>query len=581
MKSKIFILLALLQFFYSCEDVLERAPLDKISDADVWKDESLLQGYVINLYSDFPHFSFDEMYRFGDESTASWGNATSVTTGTMNRDNIDGTIEYWNYGYIRDINIFLEKINNAPVSEELKKQLEGELRAMRANVYFELAKRYGGVPLVTQVIDPFKAIDPELQKRKKEVEIYDFVDSEYTKAVQLLGNTLDTKPIERINKWSALALQARANLWAASIAKYGKVELDGLTGVPANRANEFFKKASDAASAVLNSGKYSLYKGNADKSINYQNIFLSEQNSEMIFVKAYDNVSISHYWDWTKAPGSIAGEGSKCNPTLELILSYENIDGSTEDYTKYFSEKNLYTNGMDIFKNKDPRLFATVLFQGSPFAKFTMQMYEGIDTGDDPNPNNIVNNPSLKYQGYSQVGIDSRLTIGDDRNTNSGFLIRKFCDEPNVPVPQYKSQVDWPNVRLAELYLTKAEAEFELGNSAAAVPMLNATRERAGISLVNQSNISMKKIQNEWMVEFAFENRRFWDLRRWRIAESVLNNHQFNGLKTIWHYKSNKYYFLPLKCETFSRVFRPEYYYNPFSSSKVSNNPFLVQNPLY
>ena len=135
-------------------------------------------------------------------------------------------------------------------------------------------------------------------------------------------------------------------------------------------------------------------------------------------------------------------------------------------------------------------------------------------------------------------------------------------------------------MRLAEVYLTKAEADFQLTHLADAVTALNATRARAGISLVDANTISMKKIQTEWMAEFSFENKRYWDLRRWRIAESLLNK-QFSGLKIIWHYASNDYYFLPLFCETSNRVFRSENYYNPIASSRINNNPLLIQNPLY
>jgi hypothetical protein len=191
-----------------------------------------------------------------------------------------------------------------------------------------------------------------------------------------------------------------------------------------------------------------------------------------------------------------------------------------------------------------------------------------------------VSNPNLSFDGVKEVGVDSRLVVGDDKTTNSGFLIRKWCDEPNLPVPASSSQVDWPILRLAEVYLTKAEADFQMGKLDDAVVALNATRVRAGISTVDINSISMKKIQNEWMAEFAFENKRFWDLRRWRIASIVLNK-QFHGLKIIWHKKSDKFYFLPLECEPFTRVFRQEQYYNPIVLSRINSNPFLQQNPLY
>jgi hypothetical protein len=584
MNKKILILLTVftsLTAFLSCDDVLDRTPLDKISDSDVWQNESLLQSYVIDLYNRFPSFAFVDMYNFGDEATGSENNSNGVTMGTMSKTNIPSQIEYWDYEFIRDCNIFLEKINQTPISDDMKHQLEGEVTVMRAVSYFEMAKRYGGVPLVTSVIDPYKAIPEDLQKRKTEVEIYDFVDTELTKATQLLEKKIGKIPTARINKWTALAFQSRSNLWAASIAKFGTVQLNGLVGVPSARANDFYKKASDAASLVLGSGIYSLYNGNSDKAKNYQNIILAEGNSEILFAREYNGVEKKHDWDHWKAPSRFAsGQGSRCNPTLDFILQYENIDGTDEDYTQYFNVAHLYKNGLDIFKKKDPRLFGTVLFQGSFFVNDYIQTYEGIDTAKVANTSKIVNNPNLSYNGLKQVGVDSRLVIGDDKTTNSGFLIRKWCDEPNLPVPAGSSQVDWPIMRLAEVYLTKAEADFQLTHLADAVTALNATRARAGISLVDANTISMKKIQTEWMAEFSFENKRYWDLRRWRIAESLLNK-QFSGLKIIWHYASNEYYFLPLFCETSNRVFRSENYYNPIASSRINNNPLLIQNPLY
>ena len=578
--TKTALILALI-IISGCEDVLDRKPIDKISEEDVWQKESLIQGYILELYNRFPHFDFDRLYHYSDEGTGSSGNSNAVTQGTLSRSNVLSDIEYWDYSYIRSVNLFLEKIQGTPLSQELRNQLEGEATVMRAVAYFELAKRYGGVPLVTSVINPYLEISDELKSRVPEEAIYDFVDTELTRAAELLSLTTATVPTARTNKWSALAFQARSNLWAASIAKFGTVELNGLVGVPAGRANEFYTKASNAAELVLSSGKYSLYDENSDKAKNYQNIFLDEGNSEIIFAMEYNGVEVKHDFDHWIAPARFAsGQGARCNPLLELILQYENIDGTEEDYTQYFNENHLFADGMDIFKRKDPRLFGTVLFQGSWFVNDNIKTYEGIDTGVVANRAKIINNPSLYYQGVTQVGVDSRLVVGDDKTTNSGFLLRKFMDEPSLPLPVGESKVDWPTLRLAEVYLTKAEADFQLGSLADAVTAFNKTRERAGISLVDETTISMKKIQTEWMAEFAFENKRFWDLRRWRIAQGALN-HQFNGLRTIWHKHSNRYYFLPLLAEPFNRVFRPEHYYNPISVSRINNNPLLVQNPLY
>lgn len=582
---KILGIVALISVLFSCEeDILNRKPLDRISDDDVWESESLLEGYVIDLYSRMPHNAWNREWVYTDEGTTSGSNENAMTRGTMDKDNTEGALEYWDYQNIRACNVFLEKIAGTPISDELKAKLEGEVRALRAFAYYEMVKRYGGVPLVTTVIDPYGEIAPEDQMRAKEEDVWDFIDSEYEAAILLLEETDDPTPTARINKWTALGLKARADLYAASIAKYGTVQLEGLVGIPASRANEFYQKALSAASEVINSKLYSLYNKQSDLSKNYQYIFLDEGNNEMIFTKEYNGIEVAHDWDYWMAPNNYcSGQGSRCNPGLELILSYENIDGSEEDYTQYFNKDHLYTDALELFERKDPRLFATVLLQGSLFSSdnYVMQFYDGIDTGlVAGNPVNVVSSPTLQYKGYPQIGLDSRMTIGDDRNTNSGLLVRKFLDEPKLPIPASTSQVDWPILRLAEVYLTVAEAAFELGQITKAVEALNKVRERAGISLVDESTISMQKIQNEWLVEFAFENKRFWNLRRWRIAESVLNT-QIKGLSTIWHFASNKYYFLVINAESFNRSFLSKHYYNPISTARKNNNPLLVQNPLY
>ena len=582
--KRILLLLVILPGIYSCEDeILNRKPLDKISDSDVWVSESLLTGYVLDLYTRLPDKAWVREYNYTDEGTTSSPNNNSGTNGTMDKDNTVSDLEYWDYGFIRDCNIFLEKIGATPIPEAVKMQLEGEVRAMRAYAYFEMVKRYGGVPLVATVIDPYGEIDPEVQKRSNEVVVHDFIDAEYSLAIQLLENVDDVKPVGRINKWTALALKARANLWAASIAKFGSVQVEGLVGVPAGRADEFYQKALDAASEVLDEGPYSLFEEYTDKAKNYQYIFLEKGNSEVMFAREYNGIEVRHNWDYWMAPNNYcSGQGSRCNPGLNLVLQYENIDGSEVDYNALFGPDHLFTDALELFQGKDPRLFATVLMQGSLFSSdnYVMQFYDGIDIGATPDPENIIANPTGMYEGYAQVGLDSRMTIGDDRNTNSGFLVRKYLQEPDLPIPEQTSSTEWIRLRLAEVYLTKAEASFELEAIDDAVNALNAVRERAGISPVDEITISMGKIQNEWLVEFAFEGKRYWDLRRWRQSESVLNT-TINGLSTIWHFASNKYYFLPINAEGFNRVFLPRHYYNPISTSRINNNVLLKQNPSY
>ncbi len=575
--KKILTSIAMLLLVGACNDVLELTPLDKINAEKVFTDEVLTQAYVTNLYSRFPFNAFRSAQSTScDEMTGSTGNSSNVTRGTVSKSS--EAHGQWDYTYIRDMTVFIDKIKASALKDAVKKQLEGEVRFLRAFTYFEMQKRYGGVPLVDVVIDPFKAIDKKYTTRSKEEQIADFINSELEAVIALLTDV--KTPLGRANKWSALALKSRANLWAASIAKYSTVQLNGIVGIPASRATDFFTKASKAADDVINSGKYALYNPvPSDKIENYRRIFIDEEHSEIIFERAYDGVNVGHNWDAWNPPNQFAERGGTDDPTLDFCLDYENADGSTD--APLFGTANLYTDGRGPFAKKDPRLFATVFFEKDAWSGSVVATYEGIDTTKaGPNTAKIVSLTTGSYQGMPYVGIDSRTQVKDDFSSNSGFLPKKFTDNRKVKIADGQSITNWPVFRLAEMYLNKAEAEFELGNTAAAVTALNMTRNRAGIKAVDATTITLSKIRNERRAELAFENHRYWDLRRWRIAETVLNK-QLQGLRIIYHFWSGKYYFLPIACEAFTRSYVPAMNYNPITDSRRNNNPDLIENPLY
>ncbi|MEX2232911.1 MAG: RagB/SusD family nutrient uptake outer membrane protein [Cyclobacteriaceae bacterium] len=326
--------------------------------------------------------------------------------------------------------------------------------------------------------------------------------------------------------------------------------------------------------------QYSLYNAlPADKIENYRKIFVTENNSEIIFEKPYDGVNVTHSWDAWQGPNQWAVRGGTGNPMLDFILGYENIDGSATQ--PVFGPGQLYNNGAEPFANKDPRLFATVFFQGDSWASGTVLTYEGIDPSVTPNPASVIRNPNSTHQGVPATGLDSRSQTKDDFSTNSGFIIKKYIDDTATKIPENQSKSNWIVFRLAEMYLTKAEAEFEMGNLTDAVTALNMTRSRAGISQVDESTITLDKVRTERRSELGFEgDHRYWDLRRWRTGQSVLSK-RFQGLQIIFHYESGQYYFIPFDCESFTRVFRPEHYYNPITNARIDNNPDLVENPLY
>jgi starch-binding outer membrane protein, SusD/RagB family len=578
MKKIAYLYLSFLILFSSCEEsFMDSKPLTKIPGEEVWQNSSMIDAYVNRLYADFPFYAFSEAWsRYSDENTENSRNQNAITNGTMSRTS--DPISYWDYAYIRKMNLFLERLDGSSLKPEEKKQYEGEVRTLRAATYFEMQKRYGGVPLVDIVLDPFEKVDKKYTVRAKEEAVADFIDSELTKAIGLLTEKPDPKG--RINKWTAYAYKARFNLWSASIAKYGTVQLDGLVGIPSNRADDFFTKASAAATALIESGNYSLYDKFSDKAINYQNIFIDQGNSEVIYQKVYDGVNIGHNWDSENvSPIFSTGTGGRLNPILEFLLGYENIDGSTDQ--PEFGPGNLYIDGFEPWKNKDPRLRGTVYFQGDDFGPISkgIQTYDGLDPSPTPTPASILRGINLSYQDVPTVGNGSN-TAYPRRGTQTGFFVKKYM-EPVPMVTRFQAKTNWIAIRLAEMYLIKAEAEFEMGNKVPAAIALNATRERAGISLVDENTITLDHVRTERKSELAIEIHRFWDLRRWRIAESVLNTRRFRGLLPILHFETNKYYFQVINTEDAARTFLPQHYYNSITDSRIQNNPDLVENPGY
>ena len=575
MKSYIYAVFLIIAL-HSCEDVFEKEPLDRISDAAVWDNPSLVQAYVTDLYARFPFFQFSN-FTLVDKATitSNLNNENVITTGGMSHTS-EG-LGYWNYSLIRDLNFFIERIQDSEISPELKAQLEGEVRTIRAVVYFEKQKRYGGVPLVDVVLDPLLETDVTYLRRSAEESIADFVDSELTIAIGLLGTDISQKG--RINRYTAYAYKARANLWTASIAKYSTVQLDGLVGIPANRANEFYEKAANAANAVIQSGRYQLYEQFSDRSENYRHIFIEDGNSEVIFERLYDGVTIGHGFSRDNHPTRFSdGIGSITNPVLEFLLGYENIDGSADQ--PLLGPDHIYADGIDLFSKKDPRLRATVFLQGESFAGDIISTYDGLDPNPQPDPAGIIAGVGTYHEGTPTVGPDGRY---QDSHwvTSTGFLLRKYTSNTTF-IPVGQETTSWKAVRLAEMHLTLAEAEFERGNLGPAATALNATRARAGISLVDENSITLDHVRTERKNELAFEGFRWWDLRRWRIARDVLQREDtFTGLRIILHYETGQYYFFPSEAEPFTRVFREEHYYNPITAARMENNSYLVENPGY
>ncbi|HCM21250.1 MAG TPA: RagB/SusD family nutrient uptake outer membrane protein [Porphyromonadaceae bacterium] len=608
--NKIFITFLAIVCFISCSDFLNKESFNIITPEQVWKEPKLINGVLVNLYDGLQVEDFNYWYRdawrlmnptsMSDEAQGSFQKDPLFDNGSATYTYEDALFEQKfsdRYVFIRNCNDFLDQLEGAEsLSSSQKEQLNAEVRFLRAMHYFSLVKRYGGVPLITapQVYDPS---NPEslAVSRNKEVEIYDFIVKECQAISEILPEIRPESEKYRANKGTALALCSRAALYAASIAKYGTVQLNGLVGIDQSETQRFYQSSYDASKALLDMGIYSLYEKNPnDKVQNYYEIFIkgNGDNGEYIFQKQYNVAGgKGHDWDKRNAPFSYRGGGWGCGmaPTLEMIETYEYIDGTN-------GELKIEENGVPIrfsdpyslFEGKDPRLFASVYLPGSPCKDSKIEWIRGIIISDTER-HQATNQPdggnTVEVNGvvYNTSGKDGGADAGDASKT--GFYQKKFWDETLTDMNMGKSETPWPVFRLGEIYLNLAEAAFELDKKDEALSAINKIRERAGI--VKLTDISVEKIRHERKVELAFEGHRFWDMKRWRIAHLDVSQGGLNGFKGSALYpwfdiRDGKFIFEKnANTPKQTRIFLEKNYYTRIHNEDMNSNPKLVQNPGY
>jgi hypothetical protein len=496
-----------------------------------------------------------------------WSDALNTfPLGILNPANCDDDnyLANWAYVSIRAYNDFLKNIETASVSADYKKQRSAEVRYLRAWAYFSMAIRYGGIPLIKEP----QALDDDLKvSRNKEDEIYEFVRTELNDIIAILPESNTGANQWRVNKYVALALKSRAMLHAASIAKYGTEKLNGLVGVPASKATQYFQESYDASKLILAAvpTRYSLYNKYADKVKNYQYLFLEENNSEIIFCKKFVPFDKGHNLDIDWQPilykSTIA---SIVNPTLEMIDEYEFADGtpgSTINYNQLIYTKTLY-------KNKEPRFHASILYNKCYWVDDTISTHYFT-----------VQNSLADTRKKTAAFIGKHVNDREAGATQTGFLIKKFLNEKRGMVAGDSGQ-DFIIFRLGEIYLNLAEAAFQLGGKdPEALAALNTIRNRAGVP--NKTAITMKVIKHERKIELAFEGFRMWDARRWREATTAFSG-VFHKLTAYFITSKGTYGYLIENCQgTAVRVFREEHYYNPIAQERIFENSNLLQNPGY
>lgn len=606
----------LLLSFNACKkDWLERQPPNIILEEQVWNDPKMITGLLANYYDRLPehaaiHNNWQAMAEYDDAMWSGFSNdefRNNLVTYGFDR------WRYWDYGLIRDINLALESIDqiSTELTDEQKTQFSAEFRFLRAYVYFELVKRMGGVPIVTeQMIYDFKGDPSYLQlPRAKEEEVYDFVAAEIDAIKDQLGNAGSKT---RANKYTALALKSRAMLYAGSIAKYNQQSglnistPGGEVGIPASRATDFYTKSVEASKEIITNGGYSLYKTNGHLGENfYEAVSKKSNNAEVIwaedFLVARDR---RHGFTYDNIARSIREDNlgsSAIAPSLNLVEKYEYLDGSSGElrtHTAGNSDYIYYDTPEDIFANKDWRLYGTIIYPGASFKGLAVEIQAGVKVWNAGTNSFETVESDVLGSRYTDGGLltgaaGPSRTVQDVSNT--GLYLRKYIDPtPGASTRGIRSDMWWVRFRLGEIYLNAAEAALELGQTADALNYVNAVRERAGFGPNSLSALTVERLQNERRVELAFEDHRVWDLKRWRIAHQVWNGQANNPDAVVYalypyrvvrpgHPTHNKYVFDKIRAPRFQspRFFQLGNYYSSIDDNVRNNNPKLVRNPFH
>ncbi len=593
MKKIILFLFGILAFGTSCEDPFELTPTGIISGDIVFSDESLSNAFLSDLYerslffieSGGTNIEMNLVNSMGGESRnfAPWQSPFGRVMNTDFNETGAGVIDYWPYDLIRESNVFIHGLEN---SEKLPSSFtqvrSAEARFIRAFAYFEMVKRFGGVPLITEAQSIDATGDDLFVKRNSEKEIYDFIGSEMDAIAELLPSVADIDG--RINKWTALALKSRAMLYAASVANFGKVQLDGLLGFPQSEANTYYKKALDVSKEIIDNGPYSLYRKSEDKVKNFSDLFLDEVNNpEVILAEKFDQTAgKSHSWDITGTPAGFGFAWNSNYPVyMETLENFDFVDGTSGKVDRAMYDDKTEIDPDWYFEQRDPRMRASIFYPGTEFKGGRVFFHRSTDY-TDPATGTVKRSTS---EGFIIPGSDGWPGAGHPRHVGgnpTGLLIRKRIN-PSTP-DGVGSSTDIIIIRLAEVMLNYVEAAYYLGDPYGDMASIlnDQIRDRAGMPALSTSEITEDKIRQERRVELAFEEHVFWDLRRWRIAVEELDNVQKHRTHFRYNYDSGKYT-IKLADGDLGRVrlFKERNYYYALGLNRIADNPNLVENPGY
>ena len=583
---KILVAIILSFSLFACSDeLLDKQPLDKFSEASVWQDLNLAEVYVNNQYKVLPKLGWYEWIRayqlscFTDEATHKYGyHSIYDYWGGIMGPSIPTGIDVWRYHYefIKGCNEFLQKIDTyIPEDDEeeaIKDRLTGEIYALRAWSYMDLAARYGGVVLITE---PFGLNDDFLRTRSTFDQTVELVISDLDNAIQRLPLSYpDDSNWGRITKGAAMAMKSRMLLYAASPLF--------------NPTNDITKweQAAAAAKAVID---LDLYEMEGD----FKQMFLTNKNREIILSRGNDAVNNDGLFDYFEVAEGLGGgiDGNDYNGGWSstmvgqaLVDDFEWDDGTMFDWENPAHAADPYgigENGQvdgngDPLRKRDPRFYASITFDGSPWISDSLVQFWICEESNNYNLNPFNPSFTLSYTVYGRnsIGNPKRWGVAE-----TGYSYRKSMDPYyNLDKEQFPRSIPWIIIRYAEILLNYAEASFEAGDPDVAIHWINQVRARVDMPPISGSGDELREIiRHERRVELCLEGHHFYDARRWMIAHETFNK-PLVGVRIVKDkFSDTKVYNL---FEYEQRSWPEKYYLQPIPQYELEKVT-LQQNPGY
>ena len=569
-----------------CAD-LDLQPTNMIGEDAVKNDPKLVEAFLTKIYHNtrwepndhvgqrdgnkinWKHWRFIDWVTSGEGTLmAPWQESIKSSTDIPNASGARTSLNYWAYGNIRSANEIIQILAEATFDPEVVKVQTAEAKFLRAYMYFEMAKRYGGVPieLVPKQLDA--TYEELMTPRSTLQETYDQVIADCDAAIaDLPGTAMSGKA----TKWAAHALKSRASLYAARIAKYHPQSADGLTSIPASLAAGYYTMSHASASAIIDSGKHPLHTGGGTYQKTYSEVLTKKGNSEMIFVTEYDlGLGKTHMHGYFLMPdGFKAGWGSNTHIYEASVERFEYKDGTPGNKNrKLFNNKTFFDLEEVVYK-KDPRYLAKAWTPEEVYAGRSVWFH---DNTIGPSNNNVKGR-----------GGDVAPRRAPTRNRNRGGRLAQHrvpLDGSYEFLPYNNDDSDYVVFRTGEMYLNAAEAAFEIGKPVRAKQMLNAVRNRVGMP--PKQVVTLANIKNERFCELFGENHHIWDLKTWRDAEAAIHMKPKWGVK--WFRRASDGMYKARRWRwNFSQntAFLPKMYWLPIGTAKIADNPSLVENPGY